>query len=385
MISNYHRPIILTCLLPWVSSRANELGQEYDYGFQIYDEGNERIRVEANYFRGKIDLSDESTFKFQLLNDAITGSSPTGALPGGNQPFTSDLEDVRTGILAALGHSLGDQRLELELSKSEESDYFSSGISINYEKDYNLGNTTLAFGFNYLDDVVKVPLLDDEKKDSYDIFAGVTQLLGKNTVVSADLTLGYAEGYLNDPYKVVQRNEDFVIAPGISVPIVNIYRENRPDSRTRQVLHQETKHYFESLKGTLKAAFRLSNDDYGIFSQTAEVEWRQEVNDKLLISPFYRFYNQNSADFFVKSLNQLNIDTPAYEPNGSSPNYSADYRLSSLRATSIGLKINYKVNGNLSVSGAYEHYAMEGVGTDSAPSQAYPTANTFSITAQIKF
>ncbi|HIG83526.1 MAG TPA: DUF3570 domain-containing protein [Verrucomicrobia bacterium] len=385
MISNYHRPIILTCLLPWVSSRANELGQEYDYGFQIYDEGSERIRVEANYFRGKIDLSDESTFKFQLLNDAITGSSPTGALPGGNQPFTSDLEDVRTGILAALGHSLGDQRLELELSKSEESDYFSSGISINYEKDYNLGNTTLAFGFNYLDDVVKVPFLDDEKKDSYDIFAGVTQLLGKNTVVSADLTLGYAEGYLNDPYKVVQRNEDFVIAPGISVPIVNIYRENRPDSRTRQVLHQETKHYFESLKGTLKAAFRLSNDDYGIFSQTAEVEWRQEVNDKLLISPFYRFYNQNSADFFVKSLNQLNIDTPAYEPNGSSPNYSADYRLSSLRSTSIGLKINYKVNENLSVSGAYEHYAMEGVGTDSAPSQAYPTANTFSITAQIKF
>ena len=385
MISNYHRPIILTCLLPWVSSRANELGQEYDYGFQIYDEGNERIRVEANYFRGKIDLSDESTFKFQLLNDAITGSSPTGVLPGGDQPFISDLEDVRTGIMAALQYTIEDQRIELELSKSEESDYFSSGISINYEKDYNLGNTTLAFGFNYLDDVLKVPLLDDEKKDSYDIFAGVTQLLGKNTVVSADLTLGYAEGYLNDPYKVVQRNEDFVIAPGISIPIVNIYRENRPDSRTRQVLHQETKHYFESLKGTLKAAFRLSNDDYGIFSQTAEVEWRQEINDKLLISPFYRFYNQNSADFFVKSLNQLNIDAPADEPNGSGPNYSADYRLSSLHATSIGLKINYKVNENLSVSGAYEHYAMEGVGTDSAPSQAYPTANTFSITAQLKF
>ena len=216
MISNYHRPIILTCLLPWVSSRANELSQEYDYGFQIYDEGNERIRVEANYFRGKIDLSDESTFRFQLLNDAITGSSPTGALPGGSQPFTSDLEDVRTGILAALGHSLGDQRLELELSKSEESDYYSSGISINYEKDYNLGNTTLAFGFNYLDDIVKVPLLKDQEKDSYDIFAGITQILGKNTIISADLTLGHSEGYLNDPYKVVQRNEDFVIAPGIN-------------------------------------------------------------------------------------------------------------------------------------------------------------------------
>ena len=176
-----------------------------------------------------------------------------------------------------------------------------------------------------------------------------------------------------------------MIAPGISIPVVNIYRENRPNSRFRQVFHQETKHYFESLNGTLKAAFRLSNDDYGIFSQTVEIEWRQEVNDNLLLSPFYRFYNQNSADFFVNTLNNLDIDTPADEPNGSGPNYSADYRLSSLQATSLGLKINYKVNENFSLSGAYEHYAMEGVGSDSSPSQAYPTANTFSLTAQIKF
>ena len=147
-----------------------------------------------------------------------------------------------TGILAALQYNLEDHRVELELSKSEESDYISNGISLNYEKDYNLGNTTLALGFNYLDDIVKVPLLDDEKKDSYDFFVGVTQLLSKNTVISADLTLGYSEGYLNDPYKVVQRNEDFTIAPGVSVPIVNIYRENRPDSRFRHVLPHHPQH-----------------------------------------------------------------------------------------------------------------------------------------------
>lgn len=385
MASKSQCPVILSFLLPWTSSEAIDRGQEYEYGYQLYDEGGERIKVEANYFRGKIDLTDESTFRFQLLNDSISGSSPTGVLPDGDQPFISDLEDVRTGILAALQYDLEDQRVELELSKSEESDYFSNGISLNYEKDYNLGNTTLALGFNYLDDIVKVPLLDDEKKDSYDFFIGVTQLLSKNTIISADLTLGYAEGYLNDPYKVVQRNEDFVIAPGISIPVVNIYRENRPDSRFRQVFHQETKHYFESINGTLKAAFRLSNDDYGIFSQTAEVEWRQEVNDNLLLSPFYRFYNQNSADFFVNTLNNLDIDSPADEPNGSGPNYSADYRLSSLQAKSIGLKINYKVNENFSLSGAYEHYAMDGVGAGSAPSQAFPSANTFSLTAQIKF
>ena len=144
MASKSQCPVILSFLLPWTSSEAIDRGQEYEYGYQLYDEGGERIKVEANYFRGKIDLTDESTFRFQLLNDSISGSSPTGVLPDGDQPFISDLEDVRTGILAALQYDLEDQRVELELSKSEESDYFSNGISLNYEKDYNLGNTTLA-------------------------------------------------------------------------------------------------------------------------------------------------------------------------------------------------------------------------------------------------
>ena len=176
-----------------------------------------------------------------------------------------------------------------------------------------------------------------------------------------------------------------MIAPGISIPVVNIYRENRPDSRFRQVFHQETKHYFESINGTLKAAFRLSNDDYGIFRKPLKVEWRQEVNDNLLLSPFYRFYNQNSADFFVNTLNNLDIDSPADEPNGSGPNYSADYRLSSLQAKSIGLKINYKVNENFS---SPEHTSITpwmGSELVQHPHKHSPSANTFSLTAQIKF
>ena len=113
MASKSQCPVILSFLLPWTSSEAIDRGQEYEYGYQLYDEGGERIKVEANYFRGKIDLTDESTFRFQLLNDSISGSSPTGVLPDGDQPFISDLEDVRTGILAALQYDLEDQRVEL--------------------------------------------------------------------------------------------------------------------------------------------------------------------------------------------------------------------------------------------------------------------------------
>ena len=95
MASKSQCRIIIGCLLPWSSSEAIELGQEYEYGYQLYDEGGERIKVEANYFRGKIDLTEESTFRLQLLNDSISGSSPTGVLPGGTNllyPISKMLE-----------------------------------------------------------------------------------------------------------------------------------------------------------------------------------------------------------------------------------------------------------------------------------------------------
>ncbi len=381
----YPYPLLLGCLAPGDQSRGDVLSQQYDYSFQLYQEDNGRIRVEAHYLRGQLDITDATTFNFQLLHDAISGSSPTGVLPGGVQPFTSNLEDVREGILGALSHRFGDHKIDLELSKSEENDYLSRGIAFSHEMEFNQKNTTLALGASYLDDVVKVPGLGDRRKESLDIFTGVTQILSKNTVASANLTLGFMNGYLNDPYKVVQRDELFSIGPGLSFPVVNIYRENRPDSRFRLVLLQEIKHYFESAQGTLDATLRLSHDDFGIFAQTVHLEWRQEIGDTLLLIPFCRYYHQSAADFFVNTLNDLPITTPSSDPTGSGPNYSADYRLSSFDAHSFGLRLRYQASESFTLSAAYERYLMNGTGGDSAPSGAYPDANIFTIGARLKF
>ena len=381
----YPYPLLLGCLSPGIQSRGEVVPQQYDYGFQLYQEDHDRVRVEAHYLRGQLDITDAATFRFQLLHDAISGSSPTGVSPGGAQPFTSSLEDVREGILAALSHRFGDHKIDLELSQSEENDYLSRGIAFSHEMEFNQKNTTVALGANYLDDIVKVPGLGDRRKESLDIFTGVTQILGKNTVASTNLTLGFMNGYLNDPYKVVQRDELFSIAPGLDFPVVNIYRENRPDSRFRQILLQEIKHYFESTQGTLVATLRFSHDDFGIFAQTAHLEWRQEIGEKLLLTPFCRYYHQSAADFFVDTLNDLPITTPSRDPTGSGPNYSADYRLSSFDAHSFGLRLRYQPSENFTLSAAYERYLMNGADDDSAPSGAYPDANIFTIGARLNF
>jgi hypothetical protein len=287
----------------------------------------------------------------------------------------------------------------VELSHSEENDYDSKGLALSDAIELNQKNTVLSFGFNYLDDNVKVPGLGDHRKESYDGFLGASQLINKNTTLTANLTLGWSNGYLNDPYKVVQRNEvvttpDTIIPvgdgtnitiPGIAVPVVAIYRENRPKERYKQTLQLEGKHYFEAESATAEIIARFSHDDYGIVSEMLNFEWRQDIGSRLQLSPFVRFYHQSAADFYVTTLNDLDIGTPSAAPNGTGPYYSADYRLSSLDATSMGLRMKVQVGENLSFNATYEHYTMKGSGSDVAPDAMYPSANMLTVGMTLNF
>ena len=386
------RPYLIASILgPAIQAQGETLPQVYDYSYQLYQEDSDRIDVESHYIRGKVDITDSTAVRFQWLHDAISGASPTGALPGSSQPFLSEVEDVRTGILGAISQQFGDHRVELEISRSSEHDYDSRGYALSDKLELNQKNTTLSYGINYLDDTVKVYGLGNHLKNSYDLFTGVSQIIDKDTVVSANLTLGYSDGYLNDPYKVVQRNEVVSIPDGlggtIDVPVVNIYRENRPDHRFRQVLQLEGTRYFEPADGALDVVLRLSNDDYGILSETLQVEWRQAVGSHFQAIPFFRFYHQNAADFFVNTLNNVPVTTPAADPDGSGPNYSADYRLSAFNAISGGLKLSYQINDSFQIAAAYERYVMAGSGgsSDTSPDQSYPSANIWTIGLNAKF
>jgi hypothetical protein len=111
------------------------------------------------------------------------------------------------------------------------------------------------------------------------------------------------------------------------------------------------------------------------------------VGKQLQVIPFFRYYNQNAADFFVNSLDGLPIGVPLDDPNGSGPNYSADYRLSSLNAISGGLRLRYQFNDTFTATAAYERYVMSGTGSASvrSPSQSYPSADIWTLGVSAEF
>jgi hypothetical protein len=119
--------------------------------------------------------------------------------------------------------------------------------------------------------------------------------------------------------------------------------------------------------------------------QSLQVEWRQSLFERLEITPFFRYYQQNAADFFRNSLNEVNVATPQNYPDGSGPNYSADYRLSSMATMSLGLKTRYRFTENFTASVAFEQYDMSSVGSNQAPAAAYPTACMWTFGVNLTF
>ena len=172
----------------------------------------------------------------------------------------------------------------------------------------------------------------------------------------------------------------------IDVPVVNIYPENRPDTRFRQVLQLEARRHFSQPDGVLNGVLRLGHDDFGIISETFQLEWRQNVGEHFQVVPFFRYYHQSAADFFGQTINGMNVSDPV-NPNPDGTHYSADYRLSAFNAISGGLRLRYQFNDIFFANFAYERYVMSGSGSasDQSQAQAYISADLWTVGVNAQF
>jgi hypothetical protein len=82
---NPQRPLLVATLIcPAVRSVASSEASplRYDYSYQVYDKGPDRIRVESHYICRRIDWNDRTASRFQWLSDAISRASLWGRWSG---------------------------------------------------------------------------------------------------------------------------------------------------------------------------------------------------------------------------------------------------------------------------------------------------------------
>ena len=358
-----------------------------DLRYEDYDELDGRMHVQTFATHFGLELSSKVSLEGEFVYDALSGATPYGALPTpGTRNWLKEIEpDERTAGTLAAAIRWGIHTTTPQFAYSLENDYESIGFSVNHAIDFNEKNTTLALGAAYThDNIFANTLANNETKDSGDLLIGVTQLLGPKTVLTANLTLGTAHGYLNDPYKGV--HIPYYPDPLNPDPTVVTFGEDRPSERNKQICFLSLTHFVTPAKGSAEASYRLYHDSYGILSHTVQLNWYQKIGKRVVVSPMFRFANQNEADFYMTQLpGDYTLNDPSDPYYAPLPeHYSSDYRLAAMNTFTYGISVTARIVNRVSLDFAYKRYEM--YGTDNATaSELFPKANVFTGGLRIWF
>lgn len=378
-----HRAFALSVVLLWLAPRGRA-EDSVSYKFQDYHELDGRIGVKVHGVSIEKDFGTATRLKLEGIHDTIVGATPNGqpAPTGSDQVPLSKLEERRKAWSGEFSHQFPRVNLALGVGNSRESDYVSTGWSINTVTDFNQKNTTLLVGVAGTDDELDVFFQADRvDKDTNDVIVGVTQLLDPRTSVTFNVTWGRQRGYLSDPYKLVQKNTEII--PGVSLPLT--FGENRPTRREKWIALFALNRDFPEFHGTIDATYRFYHDTYETDAHTIDVSWFQRVGEKLILRPNLRFYDQSAAEFYYYRLDGTSI-APVRNgpPPTNGPFYSSDYRLSAMQTFTYGLKAIWKATDALHFDAAYERYDMRG--TDRVtPQSAYARANILTLGAKFSW
>lgn len=365
--------LVLGLSLPQRSAKAEST---LHYKFQTWQEDDGRIRVDSHYGEAQQTWANGSNLRVVGLVDTITGATPTGqpAPEGSDQVPLSTLEDERRSYQLEYTQPFDTFDLALGYGSSKEIDYFSDVWSLNSSIYFNQKNTTLLLGYARADDDVTAAFLPEPRqKKVQDAIIGFTQVVSPQTTFTLNLTYGYEEGYLSDPYKIIEKRTE--ILPGLELNLT--FPENRPSAREKVVGFVSVNHALENLNAATEISYRYLSNDWGVRSHTLEWSWFQRFGERFILRPGIRYYQQSAADFYTETLSGSPIVPPPVA-TGAAPYYSADYRLSEMNTWMLGLRAIWDINERVSVDATYERYLMDGRDDFTSPS-AYVDADVVTV------
>jgi hypothetical protein len=366
------------CLAAATSHAAEDT--QYEYKFESYREDH-GLRVFSQYYDLKHLFSTGTTVDFRYVIDALSGATPPGTYAEyGGAPDIAQMKDERRSVGLSTSQKIDNHEVNFEFVQSHESDYLSNSYALSDKAEFNDKNTTVSGGVSFTDDLVESrPFITtnstDRRKENIDLALGVSQILDKNTVVDLNATYGRAHGYLNDQYKYITQFDPYTVG-GVQYMNVTDFPENRPPQRDRFALKIAARHYLENPGAGLEGSYRFFCDGDGVISHTFEFTWSQQIGDRLIVSPFFRYYIQSAANYYYP---YLPTGFPTSDPaTGQAPYYSSDYRLAALQSFGFGASVDLRITDSLKLTAKYQRYEMFGMSANT-PGVLFPSANIVTV------
>ena len=315
--------------------------------------GTEELTDLASSIVVSIPLNDDDVLKIDANVSAYTSASSSNVSPFDSgqpaDPFVADsgasANDLWLNGVVSYSHSSDDRNniWGANVSVSQEYDYASFGFGGNYSYLLNDKNTELSIRANVFLDSWKIiypfelrPFEDlgytplkTNKRNSYAIGFGFSQILSKKAQVSISLDLVQQEGLLSTPFQRVFFKDRDAIIIGNGFQLADDI-ERLPSTRFKVAIGGRLNYYLNEVF-VLRSYLRYYQDNWGITSYTASIEVPIKLGDFFTLYPSYRYYTQTKADYFYKANDALSTD--AF--------YTSDYDLSNFNAGEFGFGVSY--------------------------------------------
>jgi hypothetical protein len=321
---------LLAVLLLAAVARAGVLPEDRaDLMYHRYQGGGLTVQGPSVLVRKKIGESFSATANYYV--DAITSASIDVVVSGASQ-----YRERREQKSLSVDYLRGKSTWSASYMTSSENDYKSNTWSLSVSQDMFGDLTTVSFGYSRGNDTVEKTIDDGSGNkildpnfrkpvDRHDYRVGVTQVLTRNLLSSLNFETITEQGYIQNPYRFTR------YLPGPGSPTWNRQPETFPNTRTSNAAAIMLKYYLP-WRAAATGRYRFYGDTWGVRAHTAELEyahpWKQWV-----FSGSYRFYTQNSADFFSDLF-----------PAVDAQNFMArDKETSALTGNTVGLGASYEL------------------------------------------
>jgi Protein of unknown function (DUF3570) len=306
------------------------------HAYNDWQPGLDRIKVVSPSLYLFAPIAGQWSIESTLVHDNVSGASPRWH---SNISGASRMEDRRTAADVKVSRYFDRWSLGARVSTSDENDYRSNAGAIEARISSADKNTTWTIGTGLSRDTINPvnELVTNEKRRVTDVMIGVTQAWTKNDLLQVNLSYVAGRGYFSDPYKLA---------------------DERPRSRNQTIALVRWNHFFESDSTTLRSSYRYYCDTFGVKAHTVQAEWVKPLNDRFTVTPSARYYTQSAARFYFDPVYDPVIGEPF--PVGNPQYFSADTRLSSYGAITLGAKFEWRIDALWTADIKYERYEQRG-------------------------
>ncbi len=239
----------------------------------------------------------------------------------------SEYTEKRTENSVAIDYLRQKTTMSAAYTRSKESDFDATTLSLGISQDMFGDLTTLSIGFSLGDNVISQNGNDDFEEEatvrSYRV--DLSQIFTRNLVMATSFETITDEGYLNNPYRSVR-----YLDPGRETGY-SFQPEVYPETRTSNAIALRANYYLAQ-RAALHAGLRWFEDSWDIDATTYEIGYTLPYEEDWIFGARLRLYDQSSADFYSDLF-----------PHEGAQNYLArDKELSSFSSTTIGVSASYQ-------------------------------------------